>query len=192
MTNVDQSTFIKAFENNGYDAPNDTQYYYFKNGISFGGFTTKRELAMFVAQIMHESGGLKYKEELACVGNKCSQYGVLNGKQFYGRGYIQLTWIDNYREASKALCPEDPEKLLRNPELVAEEEYAWKTAFWFWKKNVHNKPGVQNGLFGASTKAINGAIETNPNHPQAKHRFELYKNVFKAFGINEIPDDRFN
>jgi hypothetical protein len=51
---------------------------------------------MFLAQICHESGGLQYKRELACLITQCpysypSTPGIgYPGKYYYGRGYIQL------------------------------------------------------------------------------------------------------
>jgi hypothetical protein len=76
------------------------QYSNFINGASpQGGITTKRELAMFLAQIIHESGGLVYKIEQAC-GSGCfkcpGQYITADdypGKRYCGRGYIQLVII---------------------------------------------------------------------------------------------------
>ncbi len=50
---------------------------------------------MFLAQIIHESGGLKHKRELACINTGCpNHYHItgpgIQGKRYYGRGYIQL------------------------------------------------------------------------------------------------------
>jgi chitinase len=50
---------------------------------------------MFLAQILHESGGLRYKRELACINTGCpNDYQItgpgIPGKRYYGRGYIQL------------------------------------------------------------------------------------------------------
>lgn len=192
---ISKIEFKKAFKNNGFIEPSDSQYSNFLKGLEFSGISSKRELAMFIAQLMHESGGLQKRVETACAGpHGCPNMydGIVNGRQYFGRGYIQLTWLSNYRAASKDLCPEDPAKLVRNPDLVAEEEWAWKTAFWYWKINVHNAPGVQEGRFGASTNAINGYLEcTGPNaaanRNKAEARFSYYKKVLIAFGINERP-----
>lgn len=188
---MDKASFDNAFTSNGYPPPTDAQYDDFINGIPSTGISSKRELAMFVAQVMHNTGGLMYKTEMNRDEEHVRLYGELNGKQFYGRGYIHLAYKDKYEAASRALCPDDPKKLLRNPELVEEEEWAWKTAFWFWKTNVHKSIEVQEGLFGASTRVINGEVETSPQDYRAMHRFKLYSNVLKAFGIKETPDERF-
>ena len=90
--------FSNALTQNGYPAPSTVKYTNFINGLSSqGGITTKREAAMFLAQIMHESGGLRLLIETAC-GNGCvncpNSYvspGLdYTGKRYCGRGYMQL------------------------------------------------------------------------------------------------------
>ena len=90
--------FSNALTQNGFPAPSSTQYTNFVNGMSSqGGITTKREAAMFLAQIMHESGGLLLVIETACgIGCVNCPYDYLSpgldypGKRYCGRGYIQL------------------------------------------------------------------------------------------------------
>ena len=151
--------------------------------------TSKREAAMFLAQVWHESGALKYTKEILCQENlaKCRvDYapkgpGASTGKDYYGRGYIQLTHDYNYDAASKDLFGDD--RLIKDPDQVAtDKELAWRTAAWFWGKNVHPDPGVQEGKFGASTKKINGALECGGPNEKAKKRFEFYTTIMKAIG----------
>ena len=175
------------------------KYTAFVQGVTPSGISSKRELAMFYAQMLHESGGLQYMSELACT-SQCAQppccttaYGGpnSNGQYFYGRGYIQLSWEANYRAASKYLFNGDEEVLAKNPDLVATNQtLAWGTAFWFWRDNVHHAPGVVDGKFGAATKAINGALEcSSPGNPAAQKRFQIYSTIFKAWNIAGIPDE---
>lgn len=59
-----------------------------------------------------------------------------------------------------------------------------KAAFSFWKRNVQGLPGVDEGQFGVTTNAINGASEcSGPNQSAATKRFEIYKKVRKAFKL---------
>lgn len=161
--------------------------------VSKGSISTKREFAMFLAQIIHESAGLQFKSELACRNNACvGKYKQascdIRGKYYYGRGYIQLTWCSNYKAASKDLYGDD--RLVRDPDSVAtNEDRAWATAFWFWKKNVHTRQSVRNGQFGSSTYAINsGECRYSRYHPRANKRFECYKKVFSALGVSGTPN----
>ena len=188
--NISQETFNIAVTSNNYPQPQDAQYAAFINGIPKSGITSKRELAMFLSQILHESLGLTALSELACANNGCpGSYDWCNGHQFFGRGYIQLTWKTNYEKASEYLYG-DVNVLLNDPESVAtNQDRAWGVTFWYWKANVHDAPGVQNGQFGSSTKAINGAIECSaPDNPAALARYSIYQVVFSVFGISGSPD----
>jgi len=142
---------------------------------------------MFLSQVMWESDGLRAKAEYACKDTGCPGVyeGGSNGKNYFGRGYIQLTHIYNYKECSADLFGDD--RLVQNPDKVAtDEDLAWGTAAWFWKKKVHQQ--ALSGNFGATTKVINGALEcSGANTDKAKKRFEIYKKVCAAFGVTDTP-----
>lgn len=72
-----------------------------------------------------------------------------DGYKYRGRGYIQLTGKDVYREAGNALGLD----LVRDPELAAVPENAGKIATWYWHKNVHGT--APESVVGA-THIING------------------------------------
>jgi putative chitinase len=59
-----------------------------------------------------------------------------DGWKFRGRGIIQLTGKANYRTCSEDLFQD--ERLLANPETVAEPNMALQSALWFWNKNKLN------------------------------------------------------
>ena len=85
--------FQNAFIASGYPTPTINQYENFvKNARIAGGIENKRELAMFLAQIMWESGGLLYNQELACLSNGCpGHYETVNdypGVRYFGRGKL--------------------------------------------------------------------------------------------------------
>lgn len=90
---VTWTEFTNAVVQNGYPAPTQDQYYSFVSQLTTqGGITSKREAAMFLAQIMWESDGLRAKREYACLVTGCpGTYGSTQYSQsYYGRGYIQL------------------------------------------------------------------------------------------------------
>ena len=100
---------------------------------------TDKRIAAFIAQIGHESGQLRYSEEIASgaayegrkdLGN--TQKG--DGKRFKGRGLIQITGRFNYTLISKDLG----EDFISNPELLSTPKYAVQSACWFWNKNKLN------------------------------------------------------
>src|SRR5258708_316378 len=113
---LSSSEFTKAVTQSG-PAPRADQYNAFNNNIQkAGGINTKLEAAMFLAEILWESGGLRYKKELVCVNTGCPgvydhSVGVA-GKEYYGRGYMQLSHSYNYKAASQALYGDD--RLIQN------------------------------------------------------------------------------
>ncbi|KAK6090032.1 hypothetical protein P3W45_000920 [Vairimorpha bombi] len=150
--------------------------------------------AMFLAQLAHESGGFQHIEEVACAGStKCAdQYGGSEGapgKSYHGRGFIQLSWPANYKEAGEALGMGD--QLFDNPDMVSEDpELGAKVSNWYWKSRVETAPGVSDFKFGATTKAINGALEcTGSNIEQSKKRYEFYKAVAGALGVTDLASE---
>ena len=103
------------------------------------GIDSDKEVAAFIAQIGHESGQLRYVEELASgkayegrkdLGN--TQVG--DGVRFKGRGLIQITGRANYTQLSKDLG----EDFIKHPELLSTPKYAVQSACWFWNKNKLN------------------------------------------------------
>ncbi len=111
---------------------------------------------MFLAQVGHESGQLRYVREIASgeayegradLGNTSPGDGV----KFRGRGLIQITGRRNYVLASLALgLP-----LLEKPELLEQDEFACRSAGWFWYNN-NLSALADKGLFRLITKRING------------------------------------
>ena len=77
------------------------------------------------------------------------------GYKWRGRGFIQLTFRDNYRSfASDMRLPE----VMDDPSLV-ETEYAFESAYWYFEKNglfrmADNGIGTDN--IKAITKRVNG------------------------------------
>jgi len=191
---ADFNQFSRAITSNGYPAPSQEQFRNFNQyARSVGRIGNTQEAAMCLAQLLHESDGLRAKREYACEVSQCpDSYRTPGcdapGQYYFGRGYIQLSWCYNYRDASAGIFGDN--RLVTNADQVASNDaIAWQTAFWFWGNRVHDYPGVQQGQFGASTKAINGGLEcSGPGHPGPAARFRLYGNVRAAFGLSGAGD----
>lgn len=152
-----------------------------------GGITSRQELAMFLAEIMWESGGLKYKAELTPPPGAYNDGIGDPSKQYYGRGYIQLSWGANYQKASIAL--NDP-TILSNPDSVAtDENKAWAVSFWYWNAIVKPQLATNPAAFGLATKAINGALEcgSGPNTDRARKRFQVYTAILNTWEPSMTP-----
>lgn len=74
----------------------------------------------------------------------------LYGK-YWGRGLIQLTWLDNYKKASDALGRD----YVNHPELVKEPSDASLTAAWFWHDKGCNAMADACDMTGI-TRKVNG------------------------------------
>lgn len=140
-----------------------------------GDVNTPLRFAAFLANILHESGCLKWVRELASgeayegrkdLGN--IQKG--DGKLFKGRGLIQVTGRDNYMRLSKAWYGDDT--LIRNPDIIATPENAVRSAYWFWhEKKLNALADAPN--FAKVVKVINGG--TNG----MEERLKYYKSAIK-------------
>ncbi len=156
-------------------------------------FCNKRMAIQFLAQVGWESLGFHYIEEIACAGNKCpGKYGKgAPGKQYCGRGFIQLSWPYNYKSASLGIY--NDLRLYYNPDVVGHNvQVAYLVSQWYWDKRVMTAWGVGEDHFGYTTKAINGTLEcsTRKNWVIAKRRYALYKRLAEAVGLKKIADER--
>ncbi|KAJ9701666.1 hypothetical protein PVL29_006860 [Vitis rotundifolia] len=72
---------------------------------------------------------------------------------------------------------------LGNPGIVATDVLiSFKTALWFWMNNVHS---VLDQGFGATIRAINGAVECNGgNTPAVNARVGYYKDYCSHLGVS--------
>lgn len=128
-------------------------------GMTAGAVDTPLRQAHFLAQLGHESGQLRYTEELASgtayegrknLGN--TQPG--DGVRFKGRGLIQLTGRANYTAFGKFmgqdfLTGDNPRKLSQDPALAV------GVAVWFWNTHHMNAMADADDVL-ACTKCVNG------------------------------------
>ncbi len=129
--------------------------------------TTKDRSRFFLAQVLHESGGLRWFEELADGRAYEGRRDLGNtrpgdGPRFKGRGPIQLTGRNNYRRAGRDLgLP-----LESRPHLASRHDIGWRIAAWYWTKGSSRgnlNVLADRGDFIGTTRAINGG--TNGHGP---------------------------
>lgn len=117
--------------------------------------------AHFLAQIGHESGELRFREELASgvayenrtdLGN----HRPGDGSRYKGRGLIQLTGRANYTEYSN--YGRSGQDLEASPQLVASDDLlCTDVAGWFWAKKSLNTHADKDDL-ETITQRINGGL----------------------------------
>ncbi len=107
--------------------------------------------AHFLAQLCHESDGFKTTKEY---GGSKQRYAP-----WYGRGLVQVTWEDNYKEFYQWCKDEglNPPNFLsvKGREEVANFPWAFLGAIWYWNSRKLNKLADQDDV-RAITKKING------------------------------------
>ena len=124
------------------------------------GIDTHARQAAFLAQIGHESGGLRYATEIWGPTPAQARYegrkdlGNVrpgDGSRFRGRGLIQTTGRANFTATGAALGVD----LVNFPELLSTPVLAARSAGWFWKSRGLNEL-ADVGDFVRITHRING------------------------------------
>ena len=171
---------------------NAVNSYYPAFGKTGSDTVRKQEIAAFFGNTQQESDALRAVREyntanwpLYCSSGNCG------GKQYYGRGPMQLSWDYNYTSAGNGMGVD----LLNNPDLVATDEgIAWRTALWYWMtqsgqagSTPHNTM-VNSMGFGLTIKAINGGLECgqpagNAYWQEMTNRGTYYTNFTNSFGV---------
>jgi putative chitinase len=144
------------------------------------GLDTQLQRCMFLAQVGHESGQLRYVKELASgaayegrqdLGNTSPGDGV----RYKGRGLIQITGKRNYVLCSLALdLP-----LLENPQLLEEPHNAVRSAGWFWTNE--NLSALGDNLDAVSDRINRGHVTKKIGDSNGyADRLKLYERAKKV------------
>ena len=140
---------------------NVAKYFPGLNKMSASGIDRPLRQAHFLSQVAHESGELRYSEEIASgaayegradLGNTHPGDGV----RFKGRGLIQLTGRANYTKYGQDRKRDFTTGA--NPKLIATDPIlAVDVAVWFWTKHGLNALADRDDVI-AVTQAINGGL----------------------------------
>lgn len=127
---------------------------------------------------LREMGGADYfrrydpdrRSDAAAYGN--TQIG--DGAKYKGRGFVQLTWKNNYRRAGEFIGLD----LVSNPDLVEEKETAAKTCLWYFQheKSYLDRRNLWDNVVEV-TKAVNGGTTALAERRAA---FDRYKTKYGA------------
>lgn len=130
---------------------------------------TNARRAAFLAQVGHESGGLKWINEIWGPTPAQARYEGRedlgntedgDGFKYRGRGWIQVTGRANYRRAYERLklrFGDDVPDFEADPDKVATSRWAAMTAAGFWF-NAGCNAFADQGRFERITRAINGGL----------------------------------
>jgi putative chitinase len=98
-----------------------------------------------------------------------------DGWNYRGRGALGLTFRENYAAFSQDHYQDD--RIVKNPDLVAEPTDAFASAGWFWNKHDLNAladkdADADNGGFSDVTEKINGSKQTVPQRRVALEKVQ--------------------
>ncbi|SHE56340.1 glycoside hydrolase family 19 protein [Dysgonomonas macrotermitis] len=158
--------------------------YFHKYGVD-----TFERICAFLAQVGHESGQLKYVEEIASgkaydtgslavkLGNTPEPDG--DGQKYKGKGLIQVTGKTNYQKFTNWCIGNNISDIdfVKHPEMLKEPEYAVLSAFWYWSVNILNRYAtLKEDDFRKLTKVINGGLN---GYADRKEIWDKAKDVLK-------------
>lgn len=154
------------------------------------GISAPIRMAHFLAQLFHESGCLRYSEEIASgeayegredLGNKLPG----DGKLFKGRGLIQITGRLTYVSYGAYLG----ENIQDTPQIVASPQYATDSAGWFWSRFKKDKSGKNLSDFADADNFLRITYFVNGGFNGVADRLKYLKKAYGIFGIQN-PDQR--
>lgn len=117
---------------------------------------TSKRAAHFIAQLAHESGEFRWREELASGAAYEGRRDLGNthpgdGRRYKGRSFIQITGRANYQAVSRALGVD----FVARPTKLAERKYAALAAAWWWYTHGCNALADRDSVLDV-TRRING------------------------------------
>jgi predicted chitinase len=148
--------------------------------------------AAFLAQLAHESGQLRFMEEIwgptpaqrryeppSTLATQLGNTDAGDGLTFKGRGPIQITGRANYRRFGDLLGVD----LVAAPARAAQPELAFRIAGLFWSKKGLNELADQAtaDAFREITRRINGGFNGLPDRQQ------FYATARTVLGVSEAP-----
>lgn len=100
-----------------------------------------------------------------------------DGYRYRGRGYLQLTGKSNYSAFSKAYYNDD--RIIRQPELVAQPIDALKSSIWYWERNNVNRWADADDVLAVS-RLINLGNATKQATPNGLNDRKKYLSKSRA------------
>lgn len=128
-----------------------------------------------------ETTAIQYQRKSEMIANRVYANRMGNGDErsgdgwkFRGRGYIQLTGENTYKEFQNVIS----DNILENPNLVS-EKYPLFSAGWFWDKNKINEKadkGYESTNVLEITRIVNGG---NNGFADRLEKFNTFYNILK-------------
>ncbi|WP_337264351.1 MULTISPECIES: glycoside hydrolase family 19 protein [unclassified Serratia (in: enterobacteria)] len=170
---VEQAMFIAqmAHESSGFKTLVESLNYPVDGLMrTFGPLSTAKRLSDYQCKMLGRTIQQSAQQEAIAnlvYGNRLGNKAPGDGWKYRGRGLKQVTGLNNYSACGAALKID----LVSTPELLERDQYAMRSAGWFWSSN---KCGQYGSDVVAVTKAINGGLNGIDDR---KSRFEIASKV---------------
>lgn len=137
----------------------DSEIVEMNQGLNLFEINTTSRIRHFLSQISHESGGGRWKKELASGNDYNGRVDLGNtqpgdGPKYKGAGYIQLTGRANYQAFANYI--KDP-KVMDGVDYVA-DKYPVTSACYWWYNNKMNALCDANPSVEVVTRRVNGGL----------------------------------
>jgi putative chitinase len=134
-----------------------------QDGLRLSQCTNTARLAMWLAQMGHESASFVYTEEIQSGDESTDRW------KYKGRTWIQITWMSNYADFSRWLFNQglisSPTYFVDNPKQLADLKWAGIGPAWYWTVQRSDINVLSdNRDIETVSRRING---TNPNTGRA-------------------------
>lgn len=150
---------------------------------------TVARVSMFLAHLAHESGELRWMQEIASgsaydnrsdLGNTkpeairiAKAHNTTTGRFFKGHGPIQVTGYDNHVEMARELGID----CVNDPLLLTRPQYGFRAAGVFWSRRGLNEI-ADRGEFRRGTKKVNGGVNG------LDERVEYWFRALRVLGVD--------
>lgn len=139
------------------------------------GIDTSKGAAVFVGQCMVESAYFRTTREY---GGSSARYAP-----YYGRGFIQVTWRDNYASFGK-WCKargliSNANYFVDGPDRLADPKWAWLGAVWYFTTHRH-------GLVALANRGENVKVGRAINRGDAHSRYAAYGEGHRQASYNAL------
>lgn len=189
--------FNETFEHFEINTPESMAMFLAQTGHESGNFSATEENLNYSAKGLtgtfrkyfpNEADATPYARKPEKIANKVYGGRMGNGPEasgegykYRGRGVIQLTGKDNYRNCGKALGID----LLAEPDQVAKNPVAVLSAGWFWDTRKLNTWAEKGDVLTVTKKINGGTIGLEDRKKHYEHIVEVLHSIFEESGNSE-------
>ena len=166
--------------------------------VMLGNITTTNELAMYLANVLYQSNGLRLSYDPACEDPQSGNCLGLNlnttvfgtNVNYYGRGYLWIQGQSMYSDLANDMFGNDA-TLLLYPDLIRiSPTMNWASTAWFWRRYI--QPYMNT--FGSTVKLMrpsqcNGSV-TLPT-PELQAAWNIYAAILSVLSPTTGPSSSY-